>query len=320
MGWWGRFLDKTIYFSFDATGFERHAEDFAAADLAVDLRGKRYVVTGANSGLGYAAAFALAKLGAHIDLFCRSPERAREAQQRMQLDCPAVETRVVLVDLGDLDAVDAAAEKLGDTPIDGLIHNAGLMPDARKETVQGHELTYAVHLLGPLRLTWRLLPNLRAARGRIIFVSSGGMYSEQLDVIGLENREPPYEGIKAYARTKRGQVVLADLLAEQLDPPVRVHAMHPGWANTAGVRESMPRFWKFTKDRLRTAEQGADTIVWLAACKSDPPSDFWFDRRPAPRTLFGRNATPATERDALLPALCAHAGVPLSAFAGEALA
>lgn len=316
MGWWGRFLDKTIYFSFDASGFKRHAEDFAPGDLNVDLRGKRYVVTGANSGLGYATAFALARLGAHVDLFCRNPERATAAQQRMKMDAPAITTRVVLVDMGDLSAVDAAAAQLGDTPLDGLIHNAGLMPEERKETVQGFELTYAVHLLGPLRLTWRLLPNLRAAKGRVIFVSSGGMYSEQLDVEGLQNREPPYEGIKAYARTKRGQVELAGALAELVDPPVAVHAMHPGWADTAGVRTSMPRFWKFTKGRLRSPAQGADTIVWLAASETRPASDFWFDRRPAPQTLFGKHATAPAERDALLPTLCAHAGVPLDGLSG----
>lgn len=316
MGWWARVLDKSVYFSFDVSGFLRHAEDFAQGDLDVDLRERRYVVTGANSGLGYAAAFALARLGAQVELLCRSPQRAQAAQQRMQLDAPAVRTRIGLVDMGDLDAVDAVAERLGDAPIDGLIHNAGLMPETRKTTVQGFELTYAVHLLGPLRLTWRLLPNLRAAQGRVVFVSSGGMYTAKLDVDALQNREPPYEGIKAYARTKRAQVELADLLAERLDPPVAVHAMHPGWADTAGVRTSMPRFFNFTRGRLRSAEQGADTIVWLAASKTRPESNFWFDRRPAPRALIKKNATEPAARDALLPALCAHAGVPLDAFSG----
>jgi NAD(P)-dependent dehydrogenase (short-subunit alcohol dehydrogenase family) len=283
----------------------------------VDLRGQNFVVTGANGGLGYATARALAILGGRVYLFCRNPDRARAAQQRMRLEHDHLDLPIVLVDMGDLNAVDAAAEHLEGVPLDGLIHNAGLMPPGRKETVQGFELTYAVHLLGPLRLTWRLLPNLRRAQGRVVFVSSGGMYSEQLDVDGLQNPEPPtYEGIKAYARTKRAQVELADLLAERLAPAVDVHAMHPGWADTPGVQDSMPRFYKFTRGRLRTAAQGADTTVWLAASKTRPAPGFYFDRQPAPMTLFGKNATPPDARAALLPTLCAHAQVPLDAFGG----
>lgn len=321
MGLWSRFLDKTIYFSFDRTGFLRHvAAYYAQADLEVDLRGQSFVVTGANGGLGYATAKALADLGGRVYLFCRNPDRAQRAQQQMRLDGERrgrLDTPIVLVDMGDLKAVDTAAEQLAGVPIDGLIHNAGLMPDRRQETVQGFELTYAVHLLGPLRLTWRLLPNLRQANGRVVFVSSGGMYSEQLDVDGLQNREPPaYDGMTAYARTKRGQVELAHLLGERLDPQIGVYAMHPGWADTPGVQDSMPRFYRFTKERLRTPAQGADTTVWLAASKARPAPGFYFDRRPAPMTLFGKNATPLDARDALLPTLCAHADVPLDAFGG----
>lgn len=321
MGLWHRFLDKTVYFSFDASGFLRHAKDFRQDDLDVDLSGQRFVVTGANSGLGFAAAKALAYLGGHVYLFCRDPERAREAQQRIAADDPGAATRVVLVDLGDLKAVDAAAEELGDAPLAGVIHNAGLMPDAHETTVQGFELTYAVHLLGPLRLTWRLLPNLRAGGGRVVFVTSGGMYTEALDLDTIQNTEASfkdgYEGITAYARTKRGQAELAHVLGERLgrgSTPLKVHAMHPGWADTDGVSKSMPRFYKFVGDRLRTPAQAADTIVWLAASKTDPASNFWFDREPATMFLLKKNTTNPEQRARLLPTLCADAGVPLDAF------
>lgn len=317
MGLLDRLLDKSVYFSFDSSGFLRHAEDFSQADLDVDLTGKRYVVTGANAGLGFATAKALAQLGGHIYLFCRNPERARQAQQRIASDDPGASTRIVLVDMGDLHAVDAAAEALGDEPLAGLIHNAGLMPDAYKTTLQGFELTYAVHLLGPLRLTWRLLPNLRAGGGRVIFVGSGGMYSEALDLMTLPNHEGSfkkgYKGITAYARTKRGQAELVRVLGDRLKP-LRVHAMHPGWANTKGVEDSMPWFHKFVGNRLRTPEQGADTIVWLAASKTDPASDFYFDRASAPMNLLKKHSSHPAQRAGLLPQLCADADVPLDAF------
>lgn len=318
MGLWNRFLDKTIYFSFDVSGFIRHAKEFRQDDLDVDLTGQHFVVTGANAGLGFETAKALACLGGEVHLFCRNPQRAREAQQRIVADEPGASTRIVLVDLGDLAAVDAAAEALGDVPLAALIHNAGLMPDSYKTTVQGFELTYAVHLLGPVRLTWRLLPNLRAGGGRVIFVSSGGMYSETLDLRTLTNREGSfkkgYEGIKAYARTKRGQAELAHVLSERLDPDVRVHVMHPGWADTGGVQNSMPRFHKFVGDRLRTPAQGADTIVWLAASKTNPDPDFYFDRASAPMNLLKRDNSQPAQRAGLLSQLCTDAGVPLDAF------
>lgn len=319
MGLWNRLLDKTIYFSFDASGFLRHAKDFRQADLDVDLTGRRYVVTGANGGLGFETAKALAYLGGHVYLFCRNPERARAAQQKIAAEDPAASTRIVLVDIGDLNAIDAAAEAVGDVPLAAIIHNAGLMPDSHKTTPQGFELTYAVHLLGPLRLTWRLLPNLRAGGGRVIFVSSGGMYSESLDVTTLPNPESSfkdgYKGLTAYARTKRGQAELAHVLSERLEP-LRVHVMHPGWADTGGVRDAMPRFYKFVGDRLRTPAQGADTIVWLAASKTNPDSDFYFDRRSAPMNLLKRHNSHPAQRAGLLSQLCTDAGVPLDAFAG----
>ena len=92
--------------------------------------------------------------------------------------------------------------------------------------------------------------------------------------------------------------------------------MHPGWADTGGVQKSMPRFHKFVGDRLRTAAQGADTIVWLAASKTNPASGFWFDRAPTTMFLLKKNTTDPDQRAGLLPKLCADAGVPLDAFEG----
>ncbi len=127
------------------------------------------------------------------------------------------------------------------------------------------------------------------------------MYTQRIDVDDLQS-ENGYRGSVAYARTKRGQVILTEMWAEaEAESGVVVHAMHPGWADTPGVATSLPRFRKLTGPLLRTPEEGADTIVWLAA--ADEPGEstglFWLDRRPRPtHRLPGTRETPA-ERDRL---------------------
>jgi NAD(P)-dependent dehydrogenase (short-subunit alcohol dehydrogenase family) len=94
-----------------------------------------------------------------------------------------------------------------------------------------------------------------------------------------------FDGPTAYARTKRAQVILTELWAERLrGAGVVVHAMHPGWAATPGLKASLPRFYSMTKRLLRTPLQGADTIVWLGAAPEPARSSggFWHDRRRRP--------------------------------------
>ena len=119
----------------------------------------------------------------------------------------------------------------------------------------------------------------------MINVSSGGMYSQSLPTDDFESEASTYSPTRFYARTKREQVVITELWAERLrDTGVVVHAMHPGWADTEGVRVSLPRFSVITKPIIRTSEQGADTIVWLGAAPEPLRStgEFWHDRRPRP--------------------------------------
>ena len=92
----------------------------------------------------------------------------------------------------------------------------------------------------------------------------------------------------AYAQTKRAEVILNELWAVK-HPDITFSAMHPGWADTPAVRSSLPRFYKVTRALLRTAEQGADTILWLAVAPrlSGKSGLFWFDRAPV-ATHLGR--------------------------------
>ena len=278
---WNALLDSSIYFSFDQSGFRRHAMSFEPGDLEVDLSGRRCLVTGANSGIGYAAARSLAARGAEVWLVCRNPERGAAALASLREETGSEQLRLTLLDLSDLDAIRSWAESFQPERIDVLIHNAGLLPLERSLTPAGHEITFATHVLGPYLLTQLLRERLEAAAAaRVIWVSSGGMYSKKLSLEDRDWSQRSYEGVAAYAQTKRMQVVLSELFAERWGDPVRFHAMHPGWVETPGVQTSLPRFWEFTKDRLRTPEEGADTVVWLEqrrvlvrspAALDDPP-------------------------------------------------
>jgi len=167
-----------------------------------------------------------------------------------------------------------------------LVNNAGVMPPERTETGDGIELTFATHVVGPHLLIARLSPLLEAAApSRVINVSSGGMYSQKLDLDDPQTARETYRKNRVYAKTKRAQVVLTHEWARRLEPKgVAVQSMHPGWADTQGVRDSLPGFSKLTRHIIRDAEQGADTIVWLAASPDAqrPTGAFWHDRRPRP--------------------------------------
>jgi NAD(P)-dependent dehydrogenase (short-subunit alcohol dehydrogenase family) len=199
-----------------------------------------------------------------------------------------------------------------------LVHNAGVLPEQRLASPDGHELTLATHVLGPWALTQALLPRLQASTdARIVFVSSGGMYTQRLSLDDCEWLRRPYDGVTAYAQTKRMQVVLAQLLAAEL-PGARltVSSMHPGWADTPAVRSSLPRFWKAMQGRLRTPAEGADTVVWLAASPAARGRSglFWFDRRPRSTHLLPLTRESRVDREALRK-LCREATSPTDAAA-----
>ena len=167
----------------------------------------------------------------------------------------------------------------------GLLHNAGVLVGERAALAQGHELTLATHVLGPLLLSGLLAPDLRAAApSRVVFVSSGGMYTARLRADDLELEREEFDGTRFYAHAKRLQVIAASELAERWGPEgIRVYSMHPGWVRTGGLSDALPRFTRLVGPLLRDPQQGADTAVWLLASPDVPrgPSGFWHDRRPA---------------------------------------
>ena len=275
-------LDPSIVFSFDQSGFMRHRLLFDEADLDVDLDGRVCLVTGGNSGLGFATAKGLASRGATVWLLCRNEQRAKDAVDEIRSVAQSSKVFSAVVDVADPDSVERFVESSEIEKVDVLINNAGVLLNERTGTPQGIEQTLATNLVGPLRLTAMILPWLRkGTRSRVIWVSSGGMYAKGLQVASLKDPPEPFDGVAAYAQTKRAMVVLNELLAEKLAVHgIASHCMHPGWANTPGVERSIPMFWRLTRPILRSAETGADTILWLAACDKaqKTPGLFWFDR------------------------------------------
>ena len=257
-----------------------------------DQSGQVVVITGATSGLGLAAARQMATNGATVVLVGRDAAKTDRVRDELADATGNDRLESVIADLSELDAVEAAAAAISESHdrVDVLVHNAGALDAERHDTSAGIERTVAAQVVGPFLLTARLLDRLGgdegAAPSRVLTMSSGGMYSAALDVDHLEMDAAHYKGAEQYARAKRAQVTLNELWAERLaDRNVVCHAVHPGWADTPGVERSLPRFRTIVGPLLRSPEQGADTLDWLAADPDEPLATsgrFWLDRRPRP--------------------------------------
>jgi NAD(P)-dependent dehydrogenase (short-subunit alcohol dehydrogenase family) len=245
------------------------------------LVGRHVLVTGASGGLGLATARGLARLGAAVHLTGRDATRLDDARAQLLGEQPLAEVTTHVADVSNLaETAEFARQFSAEVPrLHAVVHNAGVMPPKRTTTAEGHELTLATHVLGPHVLTYGLREAL--AGGRVVVVTSGGAYGQRLDVDDPEFATGDYSGVTAYARTKRMQLVLTKLWARDLAADdIRVHSMHPGWADTPGVTDSLPRFAAVTGPLLRDADSGADTAVWLTAtADAIGTGGFWHDRR-----------------------------------------
>lgn len=264
------------------------------------LDGRVIVLTGFTSGLGLAAAEQLAALGAHLHLVGRSPDKVRDVSAAVRGAGGQVTTSVA--DLSDLDDVRRLAAEVAAAhdQVDVLVHNAGALTRTRSTSPQGIETTVAAQVVGPFLLTTLLVPQLEAAdAGRVLTMASGGMYAERLDVDDLEMGPDDYDGVRAYARAKRAQVELTAEWARRGPASVAFHALHPGWADTPGVVDSLPTFHKLTRPVLRSPDEGADTLVWMAAAPAaelGASGGFWLDRRRRNSTKVPWTHTPPGER------------------------
>ncbi len=315
-------LEASVVGSFTRIGYHARRRLFDWTPLrSLALDGRTALVTGATSGLGRAAAGLIAELGGNVCIAGRDPERTERARS----DIAAAAGSTVEAELADLSslaetAAFAARFAAEHDRLDVLVLNAGALTPGYTLTAEGNELTLATHVLSPFLLTRALRPLLEAAApSRVIVVASGGMYTEPLDVAALDPEPAAYDGTKAYARCKRAQVVLAEeWTRELLDTGVTFNAMHPGWADTPGLRTALPGFSRAVGPLLRTPEEGADTIVWLAAAPdaAEQSGLFFLDRRARAKHRLRRTRRPDEAREAeRLWRLCTERTAP---FAGEA--
>ncbi|MEP5764563.1 MAG: SDR family NAD(P)-dependent oxidoreductase [Halieaceae bacterium] len=266
---------------------------------------KHVVLTGATAGLGKSSATTLARLGATLTLVVRNRKKGDDLLKELKAETGNPNIHLEIADLSlmaDVDKVVSSLNRRGQA-IDVLINNAGALFNPRQLTSEGLEQSFALLLLGPYRLTEGLYPLLKKAHAaRVINVVSGGMYSQKLREWDLQNEQDKYSGSVAYARCKRALMIKTEQWAEGWAADgITVNAMHPGWADTPGVEDSLPEFHKLTRRILRTPEEGADTINWLAVATEagKVSGKLFLDREPRTTHLMASTRESSESREAL---------------------
>ncbi|CAI5694610.1 unnamed protein product [Oreochromis niloticus] len=280
---------NSAWFLKGVTEFTRNAflsasKRFAEKDLEVSVAGRSFMITGANSGIGKATAMAIAKRGGTIHMVCRNKDKAEEARADIVKETGNKEVYVHILDLSETKKVWEFAEgfKRKYKSLNVLINNAGVIMSQRDLNAEGLEKSFATNVLGVYILTKSLIPLLeKSADPRVITVSSGGMLVQKLRTGNLQSERGRYDSTMVYAQHKRQQVVMTEQLAKT-HTNIHFSVMHPGWVDTPAVANAMPDFHQSMKDSLRTPEQGADTVVWLAvseAAVKNPSGRFYQDRK-----------------------------------------
>jgi dehydrogenase/reductase SDR family protein 12 len=296
MGGYSQFAASSQFFlygkrHFTKTGYIRHSSAYTQpVNFPADLNGKTFLVTGANAGLGKEVVRFLARSGATVYMVCRSLERAEKARGEITEEIPDAQLHILQADCSLQKDVRRIWEEFSATgaKLDGLVCNAGALLESKVVTEEGFETTFAAHLLVGTYLLGKLaLPALEAQGGRLVIVSSGGMYNTKFPewetALGLCG----YNGTMAYAYMKRGQVLLAERWAAQ-HPAVKVVSCHPGWAGTEGVDQAFGS-QKSALEPLRSPWEGAEGICWLLACPKEEiaSGEFYLDRQPQVKHMAG---------------------------------
>jgi len=253
--------------------------------------GRRYLVTGANAGLGFFTAARLAGAGAHVVLGGRSPERLDAAAAAIRGARPAASVDTLVMDVSSLESVtDATGRLLAEAPLDGIVANAGIVhpPRHREESVDGNELVLATNVLGHFALLGRLVPHL-APGGRVVSLGSLATRLSTFRVDDLQ-LERGYDGWRAYAQSK----IAAQSVGFELDRRLRAVGSsvasvvaHPGYSvsgrtpTVPGVNEPS-RGGRFG-DALQAAwaqgkHRGAEVVLHALTAADVEGGQFWGPR------------------------------------------
>ncbi|MFN8531731.1 MAG: oxidoreductase [Anaerolineae bacterium] len=199
------------------------------------LSGKVMIVTGANSGLGFATAAALASRGAHVIMACRSMEKGAQAAETIRRAQPEAQIEALPLDLANLASIRAFAGSVTHAQIDALINNGGVNHLPYSKTVDGFETQIGTNFLGHFALTGLLMDKILAApQGRVVSVSSALHKDARLDVRNL-NSEQGYKPAQGYANSKLALLLFAYELQRRFERAQAAAislACHPGYAIT----------------------------------------------------------------------------------------
>lgn len=255
------------------------------ADDVTDQSGKTFLVTGANTGLGFEAAKVLAANGGRVLLGCRSEDKAVDAMSRISSEVAGADLRFIPLDQGDLASVRAAAQLVEEEDrLDVLVNNAGIMVPPLQYTTDGFESQFGVNHLGTFALTAHLLPMLAAAgadRGesRVVVTSSiahkpGRIFFDDLGA------EESYDAQQRYQQSKLANLLFMYELDRRLraaDSPTIAVACHPGLAST-DLGRHMPKVFSFAMPLLglifNSAAQGAWPTLMAATSHDVEGGDY----------------------------------------------
>jgi retinol dehydrogenase-12 len=264
------------------------------------LAGRVALITGANTGIGYVTALSLARLGAHVFVACRSPERAEAAVARMQTEAPKSRIELLALDLSDLTSVRSCANEFlaRELPLSLLINNAGVS-GSRGLTASGFELAFGVNHIGHFLLTKLLLPRLReAAPARIITVASRAhRAARSIDWHAVRQRTRTRVAYTEYAVSKLANVLFNSELARQLaGSGITTYGLHPGVVASDMWRKVPWPVRPLIKLGMSSPEEGAATTLYCALSpEAGAQTGLYYDS--------GRISTPSRlARDAALAA------------------
>lgn len=273
--------------SFSALGYQRRSAHWPPIEL--DFSGQTWLVTGATGGIGRAIALTANAAGATVLAAARDPSKLKALQQSAAVSSRLVPTQV---DLSSLAALRELADGISQ-PVDVLVNNVGVLLNHFSLTDEGIERSFATNLLGHYVLTEALhARGGLATHGAVINMSSGGMYGTALKLAEMApTTAQGYDGMAAYAMHKRAQVELTRAWNAAWKGKQRAYVMHPGWADTDGVRSSLPWFRAVLQKLLRDADQAADTALWLAHARPEVgDGGIWLDRAVQPEHEFSFTA------------------------------
>ncbi len=262
-----------------------------------DQKGRTFLVTGANSGLGYQTARQLARHGARVVLTARTDAKGRAALDRLKKEQPAADLELRLLDLADLDSVKAFAGRLADdkVTIDVLVNNAGVMMPPRSLTKQGNELQFATNHLGHFALTGLLLES--GLTDRVVTVSSGMHRVGSIHFDDLTG-ERSYSPTSFYAQSKFANILFGLELHRRLQArgsAVKSLMAHPGYAAT-NLQTSGPKGIAALFGRIgnvvmaQSAEMGALPQLYAATAPQAESGQYigpdrFFEQRGHPKVV-----------------------------------